>query len=602
MAEPADAAPPGARALYQERRDARAGTVAALSRRERRLSQARLATFAIGIAAAVWVLGPPDGSPAWILPPVVAFMGLVLWHDRVIGARDRAQRSVAFYERGLARLEDRWAGSGEDGSRFLEAEHLYAADLDVFGPGSLFQLLCTARTRTGEDTLGAWLGAPAAPEEVRARQVAIRELRDRVDLREELALLGDDVRAGLDPELLLAWAKDQPVGFPTGARPAALALVAALALAAVGWIWGDMGALPFTAVLLLQGAFAARLRERVRRVLQRLGRPTRDLRLLAALLARIEQERFDSPRLAALRSLLDVEGEPPSRRVAVLVRRVELLEARQNQLFAPVAALLLWTTQVAIAIEGWRRRSGGEIPAWLLVVGEFEALCALAAHAFEHPRDPFPELVADGPCYRGEGLGHPLLPEARCVRNDLSLDDSLRLLVVSGSNMSGKSTWLRTIGTNAVLAFAGAPVRARRLELSPLALGTSLRIADSLQGGASRFYAEITRIRDIVARAASEPPMLFLLDEILNGTNSHDRRIGAAAVVRGLLERGAIGLVTTHDLALARIAEELAPRARNVHFEDQLEAGEMRFDYRLRDGVVARSNALALMRAVGLEV
>jgi DNA mismatch repair ATPase MutS len=188
------------------------------------------------------------------------------------------------------------------------------------------------------------------------------------------------------------------------------------------------------------------------------------------------------------------------------------------------------------------------------------------------------------------------------VRNDLRLGPEHRLMIVSGSNMSGKSTWLRTIGTNAVLAFAGAPVRAHRMAISPLAMGSSLRILDSLQSGESKFYAEISRIGQIVTRAAGQPPLLFLLDEILNGTNSHDRRIGAEAIVRSLVERGGIGLVTTHDLALARIAEELAPLASNVHFEDQLVDGEMRFDYRLRPGVVARSNALALMRAVGLEV
>jgi DNA mismatch repair ATPase MutS len=288
--------------------------------------------------------------------------------------------------------------------------------------------------------------------------------------------------------------------------------------------------------------------------------------------------------------------------VARLRRLLELLEARQNQLFAPIAAMLLWSTQLGLAIEAWRALSGAAVPRWLEAVGEFEALCALASYAFEHPADPFPELLEGGIRYEAEGLGHPLLPEARSVRNDLQLGPALRLLVVSGSNMSGKSTWLRTIGTNAVLAFAGAPVRARSMALSPLALGSSLRILDSLQSGASKFYAEITRIGEIVTQARGERPLLFLLDEILNGTNSHDRRIGAEAIVKSLVDRDAIGLVTTHDLALARIADELAPRAENVHFEDQLVDGEMRFDYRLRPGVVARSNALALMRAVGLEV
>ena len=206
------------------------------------------------------------------------------------------------------------------------------------------------------------------------------------------------------------------------------------------------------------------------------------------------------------------------------------------------------------------------------------------------------------PLVDSEGLGHPLIPAARRVVNDLRLGGERRMIVVSGSNMSGKSTLLRTVGINAVLALAGAPVCARRLTLCPVTLGATLRINDSLQAGKSRFYAELTRLKQIVDHAGGAPPLLFLLDEILHGTNSHDRRIGAEAILRGLVARGAAGLVTTHDLALAEVAEAMAPRAINVHFEDHLEGGVMSFDFRMKPGVVRKSNALELMRAVGLEV
>jgi len=214
----------------------------------------------------------------------------------------------------------------------------------------------------------------------------------------------------------------------------------------------------------------------------------------------------------------------------------------------------------------------------------------------------FPDLGDGLACFDGDGLGHPLLPDDVMIRNDVRLTGELRVLVVSGSNMSGKSTLLRTIGINAVLAQAGAPVRARRLRLTPLELGASIRIEDSLQTGVSRFYAEIARLGEIMRRAAEAPALLFLIDELLHGTNSHDRRIGAEAIVRGLVDRGAIGLVTTHDLALADVADALGPRGANVHFEDSLEDGRMRFDYRMRPGVVQKSNALELMRSVGLDV
>jgi DNA mismatch repair ATPase MutS len=226
----------------------------------------------------------------------------------------------------------------------------------------------------------------------------------------------------------------------------------------------------------------------------------------------------------------------------------------------------------------------------------------LAGYAYEHPHEPFPEIVETGPHFEAEDIRHPLIPASKCISNSLSLQSSFQMLVVSGSNMSGKSTLLRTVGINAVMALAGAPVRARRLRISLLRIGATIRVFDSLQAGTSQFYAEIQRLRDIMELAKGPTPVLFLLDEIFHGTNSHDRAIGAEAVLRGLMERGAIGLVTTHDLALAKVADALDPRAANAHFEDHLEDGKMIFDYHLRPGVVQKSNALELMRAVGLEV
>jgi DNA mismatch repair ATPase MutS len=281
---------------------------------------------------------------------------------------------------------------------------------------------------------------------------------------------------------------------------------------------------------------------------------------------------------------------------------------QHNVFFLLLSLPFLWGTHVAWAIEAWRRANGGRIRRWLVAVGEFEALASLSAYRYEHPHDPFPTVVADGrggrdaALFDGTGLGHPLLPAAQMVRNDVSLAGATQLLVVSGSNMSGKSTLLRTVGVNAVLALAGAPVRAASLHISPLAVGATLRIQDSLQEGRSRFYAEITRIRELADLAAGPVPLLFLLDELLHGTNSHDRLIGASGILRGLIDRGAIGLVTTHDLALTAVAEQLTPRAVNVHFEDWLDQGEMRFDYRMKPGPVTRSNAIALMQAVGLDV
>ena len=285
---------------------------------------------------------------------------------------------------------------------------------------------------------------------------------------------------------------------------------------------------------------------------------------------------------------------------------MDFVEARRNQIFLPLSWLLGLGTQLAFAIERWRAEYGEALVGWVDTLGTLEAVVALSGYAYEHPEDPFPDVLDEGAVFDSVGLGHPLLPAATNVRNDVSLvapstGEPPQALLVSGSNMSGKSTLLRSVGINVVLALAGAPVRATRLRVSRLRVGASIRVNDSLREGESRFYAEIARLRRIVDLARDAGPALFLLDEMLGGTNSHDRRIGAEAVIASLLDTGAVGLVTTHDLALAAIAER-RPSMENVHFEDRMEDGRMRFDYRMRPGVVTRSNAIELMRAVGLEV
>jgi hypothetical protein len=541
--------------------------------------------------------------------PAVVFIVLVIIHGPVTRKRRRGDRAVEFYRWGLARLDDHWAGGGTGGERFADEHHLYAADLDLFGRGSLYERLCIARTQAGEDTLATWLKTPASPATVHARQEAVRELVPRLDLRENLALLGADIRAGIHPRELAAWGSASPVLRLWPIRLVALALATTGVVTLGLWWAGVIGPLAFVVALAADLVVALPLRSRVLRVITHVEAASDELTTFASILGCLEHERFDSTLLTTLQASLDTGDLAPSRRIAELRRLLDLLDARRNQLFAPIALLLLWGTQLAYAIEAWRQAYGTAIARWLAIVGEIEALCSLAGYAWENPDDPFPEVVVGdhGPRFEGEGLGHPLIPRAACVSNDVRLAGAAygtapSGLVVSGSNMSGKSTLLRTVGINTVLALAGAPVRARRLTLTPLAVGATLRIQDSLQTGTSRFYAEITRLRKIVDLTRSTPPPLFLLDEMLNGTNSHDRGIGAEAVLRGLIARGGIGLVTTHDLALSQMANALAPRAANVHFEDHLDSGVMTFDYVCRPGIMTKSNALALMKAVGLDV
>jgi len=587
--------------VYRQRLEERRAEVAWYDRRHRTIGNLRLLVFLIAAALAWLILTRAAASPFWLAAPLLAFAILVVIHERVLRRRKACERAVAFYERSLARLDGNWAGHGEAGDRFLDKSHPYAADLDLFGQGSLFEYLCTARTRMGEEALARWLLAPAEPSVLRERHAAITELRPMIDLREDLAVLGEDVRAGVHPEALAAWGSHPPLLDSLPWRVTAFLLPCLSVGAAV--LWATLGFRDlFLLILIVELLFIFRFRRVVASVVEAVEQPAHDLALLSQVLARLERERFTAPRLVELRRALDVEGQPPSARIARLNFLIEMLDSRDHLFMRILGPLLLWTEQLAFAVDAWRRNSGPAMRRWLDAVGEIEALCSLAAYAWEHPKAGYPEFAGGVACVDAQDLAHPLLAESQVVPNSVRLGGGLQVIIVSGSNMSGKSTLLRTIGVNVVLAQAGAPVSARRMQLTPLALGASIRVLDSLQDGTSRFYAEIKRLHQIMEMTAGPRPVLFLLDELLQGTNSHDRRIGAEALVRGLAERGAIGLLTTHDLALADIAAALAPRAVNMHFEDHLEDGRMRFDYRLRPGVVEKSNALELMRSVGLQV
>ncbi len=603
---------------YRARLEARGATHAALTRTDIRYSQARLAAFGALVLAVVltWIndapaLGVGLDSIAMldvllVALPLVGLAVLIQRHDRVVRARDATARAMAFYERGLARVEDRWIGTGgATGDRFTDDHHLCANDLDLFGRGSLFELLSIARTHAGEDALAAWLKTPAAREDVLERQRSIAELTASLDFREAIAIVGSEA-ASIRSDWLVEWGEAPPVLSPRWLRYLAWAVTAAFTATLVLWLTtGD--STPMSIVLGVQIAFAWPQQKRVERVSHGADTATRDLDVLAELLQHLERQSFTSPRLVALQRGLDTGGTSASRAIRTLHRLVELHDWQHNLYFLIPSLFFMWGTHVAWAMEEWRRAHGHHLRLWLTAVGELEAFSSLSAYRFEHPDDPFPEIV-DLPAsertgvFDGRGLGHPLLPAARSVRNDVTCGAPTQLLVVSGSNMSGKSTLLRTVGINTVLALAGAPVRAQSLRLSPLVVGATLRIQDSLQEGRSRFYAEITRIREIADVARGPTPLLFLLDELFHGTNSHDRLVGSSGVLRSLLDQGAIGLITTHDLALTGIARALSPRSVNVHFEDWFDGQELRFDYRVKAGPVTRSNAIALMRAVGLDV
>jgi DNA mismatch repair ATPase MutS len=590
---------------YNERVCAREALVARRTAVHIRLGYVRL-LLTISAVVIGWVSLIRHSIPIWwLLAPLVVFIGVAAYHTKVLRAITCAERAVAYYRNGIARMEDKWAGRGETGERFLEPHHIYAADLDIFGKGSLFELLSTGRTRIGEETLARWLLAPSPLEAIQDRHAAIGELRRLLDFREDLAVAGEEARVGVHPAELMKWAESPPQLRSAWLRIIAPMLTLLAGASVVIWIAWDTY-LPLLIVVTIEAVIFYFVRNRLDEILHKTEHAFEDLGLLSALLIRAEAEPFQAPVLKSLHEKISPESDSTSNAASKAVRRLQSItdriRSRENLFLRIMDVPLMYSVQVAFAAEAWRARHGEKVRQWLAALGEMEALVSLATYSYEHPADPFPEFVSGPACFESERLGHPLVPNAACVRNAVKVGQRPRVLLVSGSNMSGKSTLLRSVGINTVLAMAGAPVRAHSMRLTPLHVGASIKINDSLQEGSSHFYAEITRLRQIVDLAAEKLPVMFLLDEVLQGTNSNDRRVGTEGIVAGFLNRGAIGLLSTHDLALTAIAGNLAGDVENVHFQDELKDGRMSFDYILRSGIVTKSNGLELMRSIGLEV
>ena len=532
----------------------------------------------------------------------MVFVALTVAIALVEHGSKRHEARVRYGEDGLARVQGKTIKGVPDGQRFADPAHPYAADLDIFGPASIFSHLCMARTGSGQTTLARWLTQAASVEEINERQHAVAELSTRLSLRQDLWLAGGTVNERVREDALEDWLSGNITRIPPWQR-LVTGLLGALGLAVL-YAFANPEAIPVAvAIVLVQRLWVMRYRPLTKAVEAQVFRRAYELRVIARLIERFCSERFADPRLVALAAGLSDAGQPASRHIVALERLVNWLESRRNQLFAIPAAVLLLPEQLSFAVESWRARHSTAALRWLGTIAEMEALTSLATFAFEHPQYTFPEMVEQAkPSLVATGLGHPLIPAEARVANDVRLDAGCRLLVITGSNMSGKSTLLRTVGVNTALAQAGAPVCAANMTLTPVQIGASLRAQDSLEAGVSRFFAEIKRLHAILSMATQKPPVLFLLDEILNGTNSQDRREGAEAIIRQLLERGAVGLVTTHDLALSELANTQSSPGTNMHFQDTLEGDRLLFDYRLRPGVVTRRNALDLMRLVGIEV
>ncbi|MBX3184509.1 MAG: hypothetical protein KIT72_02545 [Polyangiaceae bacterium] len=680
-----------ARALeYAGRARELSAQVERLESRSTLVSNLRGLSFAVFVVSGgIGVVGRSGLALALSLVGLVAFIVLVVWHGRVLRARDEATRFMVVNQRGADRCRGLWRAFNEDGAELRsESSCPYLDDLDLVGQGSLFQRLNVAHTRYGQRALLRLFTEPAPLATVRERQEAARALANEGAKRQELealalALTPDAGRGARkaksqpslppDPEPLLRWAESPPV---LSGRPWLKLLgwlLPVLNLAVLGAVWladapGWLAAPPlvvsffftwasaneagrvFAAVSTTEGAFLhyapmLKLME--------------ELPIEARLLRRLKSQGLNLEEGRALEGALR-----PSAAMREFQRGVGWFDLKHNGLVHPVANIVLqWDLHCVLRLEAWQRRVGKAARGWFEALGELEALSSLATFAVDEPHVAWPDLMdagAEPPVYAATQLGHPLIDPDKRVTNDVTLHAPGTALLITGSNMSGKSTLMRSVGLSVVLAQAGGPVCAAALRLWPLTLRTSIRVSDSLGGGVSHFYAEVSKLKAVldaaspdasamdsahsvsrgempnplppqekslsdspvqeasgtsssdVARGMAHPApcprsegartVLFLLDEILHGTNSRERQVGARWVLAELLRRGAVGAVSTHDMALCELPPALMDCVTQVHLREDVAAGRMTFDYLVRPGPVRSGNALRLMQLVGIPV
>ena len=570
----------------------------------------RLRSLITGVACIALTLAAATSSfglhlfPLIIAAIPIGGVAFAFWWYGCAGERwRRLAQQGEFYEGGVSRLNNTWQGRGESGNELVRDSHLYQSDLNVLGIGSLFELLCTTRSGAGAERLASYLLDPVTLEETRKRQEAVKELRDLPALREKMIRLNRDWLKDSIGRAFQEW-NSMPVlnvpkiiSFFMAASSCAM-LVWGLAVFAKVLAWTQF--MPFVVCLLVvQLMIAGTLLTRTRPQIRKLRLLNNSLTVLLQGLELMECQHFQTPKL---RSLVDrIREKRASLQVKRLERLIRAFDQREKDYFYLLSNLLAVGTQLVLAVDRWRGAHQEDFKGWLDAWADFEALHALAVYAVEHPKCTFPELVGDTTVFEAKELGHPLLGEDVCIGNDFFLSAASPFYLISGSNMAGKSTLLRALGLNAILALAGGPVCARSARISGLRVCASIAINDSLLDGRSKFMAEVERLRETIYCSSQTKPVLFLIDEILSGTNSEDRRTAAEIVVATLIEGGAVGAVSTHDLALTDIASRCVPGGVLVYMASESTDDPLDFDYRLKAGVSRRSNAMAIVRMMGMD-
>ncbi len=537
-----------------------------------------------------------------LVPIVLLFTILVNKHQKIRKQIIFLENLIRINQQALLRLAGQWTDFSQTGERFMAPEHPFTGDLSIFGQGSLFQYINATNLMTGEQALAKLLSEESNYQDIGARQCALRELAPQLDWRQKFQAIGMGSRYKEgELEKLWLWAREKAYFFQNKANYLIL-------LPVVTWLFVILMAFRLVPTYVPLGLFILQVllvtvgQAFIAKIFQDTEKAAVELTRLSQLLAHIEGQKFQAPLLVTLQRKLLKNKNSAAQQVKALSQIAALINLRYSVLYHFFNALFFCDLYTIRTLEKWKSQYGMSLEQWFRVIGHFEALASLAVLAHDHPHWAFPEVKNEEPFFSAVNLGHPLIHQSVRVCNEVSLRQPGTVHIITGSNMSGKSTLLRTVGINLVLAYAGAPVCANELRCSQMSVYTSMRVQDSLEESVSSFYAELKRIKLVIEAARREKPLIFLLDEIFKGTNSRDRITGARTVIKNLAQQNVIGFVTTHDLELGALEKECPTQIKNYHFTDEIIDQTITFDYRLKEGVSKTTNALALMKMVGIDV
>jgi hypothetical protein len=569
--------------------------------RKRLFEWLRLSAFAGGLLS-IWLSwsSGPIITLAVIFATIAVFLVLVSKDASNQEAIDHNENLVHINKQELLYLQHQYTHQ-KDGAAFLKDDHPYAADLDIFGRASIYQYINRTNTEQGNELLANWLSAPASTDQIIKRQNAARELAGMPNWRQELQAITHESPVTIYAETTIEfWLKEQNSFIHRKYWQVLRYLVPLITISTLTAYIVDIITYPqFMLALVLFFLVAFSITKKVLPIYSRLNKIAGEVDTLAKSIKLIEGLKSTDPLLNDLRSGTSNASTSIHRLHKIFAR----FDYRLNPLvYLPLNTFLLWDLQQVLQLEKWKEDNTQDVGTWFRTLAAFEALSSIGTLTFNHPNWSFPELNTVEPEFTAVGLGHPLIDPKKSVINSFSSRGKAKMSIITGSNMAGKSTFLRSVGVNMVLAGMGAPVYASSLKVSPLQVMSSMRVKDNLEESTSTFYAELKKLKGIIDAVKRKGPVFILLDEILRGTNSHDRHAGSSALIKQLIQEEATGIIATHDLELASLEKELPEAIHNFHFDVQVNGQELYFDYTLKTGICQSFNASILMRKIGIEL